>query len=126
MKTIQLIRKSRQGKAVYGNLSLQMRNREYVPETFTIQTIENADFLIPAGTYPLERTWSPKFKKFLPILNEVPDREGIRIHRGSLPEHSKGCILTDIYGMSILDVFFNQTEREEESVQIEITNEEEK
>jgi hypothetical protein len=100
-----------------------MRNRNYELETFTIPTLENADYLIPAGTYPIERTWSPKFKKFLPILNDVPEREGIRIHRGTLPEHSQGCILTDLIGMANLDVFFNQLDRAEDTAQIEIIDE---
>ena len=88
----------------------------------TCRTLENADYLIPAGTYPLERTWSPKFKKQLPLVCEVPDREGIRIHKGTIPEHSQGCILTDIAGMAYLDVLFNQIElfNEDEKVQIEI------
>ena len=42
-------------------------------------TLENADFIIPAGTYPLSRTWSPRFKKLLPLVENVPEREGIRI-----------------------------------------------
>ena len=29
----------------------------------------------------------------MPILQQVPNRSGIRIHRGTKPEHSKGCIL---------------------------------
>ena len=120
MKTITLIRTKQEGKAVMGTLSFYMHTRNYELEPFAQPTLENADFLIPAGTYPVERTWSPKFKKFLPLVS-VPDREGIRIHRGSLPEHSKGCILTDIRGMANLDVFFNQIDQlDNETVQIEI------
>ena len=91
-------------------------------EPETCRTLENADFIIPAGTYPLERTWSPKFKKHLPLVCDVPEREGIRIHKGTIPEHSQGCILTDIAGMAYLDVLFNQIElfNEDEKVQIEI------
>ena len=77
-------------------------------------TLENADYLIPAGRYPLKRTWSPKFKKNLPLVDEVPDREGIRIHKGTKPEHSQGCILTDIAGMAYLDVMFNRVEERKE------------
>ena len=36
---------------------------------------------------------SPKFKRLLPIVQNVPQRSGIRIHRGSKPEHSTGCVL---------------------------------
>ena len=120
MRKITLIRNRRAGKAVYGQLSFEMRNREYALETFTMPSLENADYLIPAGTYPVERTWSPRFKKFLPLIENVPDREGIRIHRGTLPEHSKGCILLDLAGMSNIMILFNQLENEEENAQIEI------
>ena len=119
MRKITLIRNRRAGKAVYGQLSFEMRNREYALETFSMPSLENADYLIPAGTYPVERTWSPRFKKFLPLIENVPDREGIRIHRGALPEHSKGCILLDLAGMSNIMILFNQLENEDEKAQIE-------
>ena len=123
MRKITLIRNRREGKAVYGQLSFEMRNREYALETFSMPSLENADYLIPAGTYPVERTWSPRFKKFLPLIENVPDRDGIRIHRGSLPEHSKGCILLDLAGMSNITILFNQLENEDENAQIEIMEE---
>ena len=109
MRTITLIRQPAQGKAVPGTLSFELDGK---PRTFP--SLENADFLIPAGTYPVERTWSPKFKKLMPLIQNVPDREGIRIHRGFLPEHSHGCILTDMAGMSYLQVLFNIIERKNE------------
>ncbi len=120
MRKITLIRNRREGKAVYGQLTFEMRNREYALETFSMPSLENADYLIPAGTYPVERTWSPRFKKFLPLIENVPDREGIRIHRGTIPEHSKGCILLDLAGMSNINILFNQLENEDEKAQIEI------
>ena len=86
-------------------------------------TLENADFIIPPGTYPLKRTWSPKFKKLLPEICEVPRRSGIRIHSGSKPEHSHGCILLSFEDMQIIQVFFNrhQIENEDEELYIQIT-----
>jgi len=123
MRKITLIRNRRAGKAVYGQLSFEMRNREYALETFSMPSLENADYLIPAGTYPVERTWSPRFKKFLPLIENVPDRDGIRIHRGTIPEHSKGCILLDLAGMSNITILFNQLENEEENAQIDIVEE---
>jgi len=120
MRKITLIRNRRAGKAVYGQLTFEMRNREYNMETFSMPSLENADYLIPAGTYPVERTWSPRFKKFLPLIENVPDREGIRIHRGALPEHSKGCVLLNLAGMSNINILFNQLENEDEKAQIEI------
>ena len=48
---------------------------------------------IPAGRYAVAVTWSPKFKRWLPLLLNVPYRSGIRIHAGNNPEDSSGCIL---------------------------------
>ena len=111
MITLTLTRTSKHGKAVHGKMLLPFTQYpcSYREEKdITISTLENADFIIPAGTYPLKRTYSYKFKKQLPILENVPDREGIRIHRGTKPEHSTGCILTDMYGQSTLDIMLNR------------------
>ena len=94
-----LIRENIAGKAVWGHLySVEHRYsgsigiyREYLTEI--APTLENADCLIPALIYKVNVTHSPKFGKLMPILNQVPNRTGIRIHRGTKPEHSKGCIL---------------------------------
>ena len=48
---------------------------------------------IPAGRYSVAITWSPKFQRWLPLLVNVPRREGIRIHAGNNPSDSRGCIL---------------------------------
>ena len=120
MRTIKLVRKFKSGKAVTGLMTFDMLNREYELEPFEQPTLENNDFLIPAGTYPVEKTWSSKFKKFLPEILDVPDRSGIRIHRGSIPEHSKGCILLDMRGMSNIICLLNQLEITDEKAQIEI------
>ena len=45
------------------------------------------------GIYPVSVTFSPRFKRMLPLIGNAPGRSGIRIHRGTKPEHSKGCIL---------------------------------
>ena len=64
-------------------------------------TLENAAYLIPPGTYRIAVTYSPRFKRPLPLVCDVigaPDdpnrpRSGIRFHRGTRPEHSRGSIL---------------------------------
>lgn len=48
---------------------------------------------IPEGTYEIIMTFSARFKKVMPILLNVPGYSGIRIHSGSKPEHTEGCIL---------------------------------
>lgn len=48
---------------------------------------------IPEGIYEVRVTWSPKFKRNLPLLFGVPHFEGIRIHRGNFAKDTHGCIL---------------------------------
>lgn len=48
---------------------------------------------IPAGTYDMVVNISPKFKRMLPRLLNVPNFDGILIHRGNTASDSAGCII---------------------------------
>ena len=52
-----------------------------------------AQTAIPYGLYKLDLTMSPKFTRLLPIVLNVKDFVGIRIHRGNSADDSAGCIL---------------------------------
>ena len=94
---LRLIRNKPQGKAITGRLVINGR--------WFCNTIERVGYQIPALCYHLAVTHSPKFKRLLPIVQNVPRlpiansqspiayRSGIRFHRGSKPEHSTGCVL---------------------------------
>lgn len=48
---------------------------------------------IPNGTYDIIMVMSPKFKRRLPYLLDVPFFTGILIHRGNTSKDTSGCIL---------------------------------
>jgi hypothetical protein len=48
---------------------------------------------IPYGTYKVTITYSPTFKKYLPLINDVKGFTGIRIHSGNTANDTEGCIL---------------------------------
>ena len=93
---IRLIRNKPQGNAITGRLVINGR--------WFCYTLERVGYQIPAICYPIRVTQSPKFKRLLPLVQNVPRRgdkakgdkamrQGIRFHVGTKPEHSTGCIL---------------------------------
>ena len=114
MVAIRLIRKSKDGKAVRGCLRLGEQE---------VATLENADYIIPAGTYPIAVTWSPKFKRMLPLVLNVKGRSGIRFHRGTKPEHSRGCILVSAAMEQELTAKWLALQASNEPIKITIENE---
>ena len=82
---IKLIRNQPQGKALFGQL--------YVDGEYFCDTLENTDYAIPTGFYRLRVTMSPRFRIYLPLLDGVIGRSGIRIHAGNTIQDTEGCIL---------------------------------
>ena len=114
METIHLIRTSRNDKAVRGRLRFEGQE---------IATLENADYIIPVGTYPVSVTFSPRFKRMLPLIGNVPGRSGIRIHRGTKPEHSKGCVLVSAAMEQQITAEWLALQASNEPIKIKIDNE---
>lgn len=48
---------------------------------------------IPTGTYPVKITYSPKYKKLMPLIDNVKGYQGIRIHSGNTHKDTEGCLL---------------------------------
>ena len=123
-----LIRYNQVGNAVYGKLFrtshyFNLRTGQTTERLhFICDTLENADHLILPLIYPVSVTMSPKFKRLLPSINQVPGRTGIRIHRGTRPEHSCGCILVTPENEVALTARFRAEQSANEETRLEITS----
>ena len=105
---IQLIRNQPKGSGITGRLVIDGR--------WFCSTLEREGYEIPALCYPVRVTQSPKFKRLLPLVTDVPQRTGIRFHVGTKPEHSTGCILVpdrEIEELLTLHILEAQNEKEE-------------
>jgi hypothetical protein len=82
---LNLLRYASFDRCTFGRLSIDAQ--------FECYTLERPEVQIPAGTYSVEVTFSPRFQRFLPLLDSVPGRTDIRIHMGNCPKDTEGCIL---------------------------------
>ena len=120
MAYYKLIRLPADGKTVRGRLYQVTESRFEEVLTPICNTMENADFLIPALIYRIGVTHSLKFKRLLPIVRQVPGRTGIRFHRGTRPEHSKGCILVSSADEHELTARWLAEQSTQEEIRLEI------
>lgn len=111
--------------------------REFFAETYTIgklyvdgvyfcDTLENPvrpngvkipnETAIPYGTYEVIVNFSPKFKRILPRLLNVPMFDGILIHRGNSVKDTSGCIL--VGENKVKGMVLNSTPYEEKLVEL--------
>ena len=112
---IHLIRNQPQGSAITGRLVINGR--------FFCNTLERKGYQIPALCYPVRVTMSPKFRRLLPIVQNVPGRSGIRLHRGTKPQHSTGCVLLpDREIENKLTNLLKETQESHEEIILEVTD----
>ena len=58
----------------------------------TLEPAMASGMRIPEGEYVVKVTYSPKFKRNLPLI-VVPGRKGIRFHRGNTVKDTTGCVI---------------------------------
>lgn len=55
-------------------------------------TLENTQKIIPIGVYPVSLYASPRNKRNVPLLHDVPNRSEIEMHIANYPRELEGCI----------------------------------
>lgn len=88
-----LIRKPSSASCTQGELFIDGVHECYTLED-VVRPVKVAGITaIPAGTYRVTVTVSPRFGRLLPLLNDVPGFSGVRIHPGNTAADTEGCIL---------------------------------
>lgn len=90
---LQLKRKYRTNNSTIGELYI-----DGIFECYTLEDVERDikiknETAIPKGTYKVIINQSNRFKRLLPLLINVPNFEGVRIHSGNTNHDTEGCIL---------------------------------
>ena len=111
---LELIRNKPLGSAITGRLVIDGR--------WFCDTLERVGYQILPLCYPVKVTRSPKFKRLLPLVSNVPQRSGIRFHRGTRPEHSTGCILLSKDKEIELTQLILQAQNSHEEIILEVTD----
>lgn len=76
-----------------GELSVDGKFECYTLEDKERDVKIKGETAISKGTYKVGISLSNRFKKLLPILFNVPNFEGVRIHSGNSNHDTEGCIL---------------------------------
>jgi hypothetical protein len=90
---LELVRNIFTDKSTIGELSVDGAFECFTLEDPVRPKKIKGETAIPAGTYEIALTFSNRFQKLLPLLLNVPNFEGIRIHTGNTPKNTLGCIL---------------------------------
>ena len=111
---IKLIRNEPRGNSITGRLVIDGR--------WFCDTLERVGYQIPPLCYHVAVTMSPKFKRRLPIVQNVPGRSGIRFHRGTKPQHSIGCVLVPADKECLLTYKIVKAQEAHEEIILEVTD----
>ena len=90
---IQIKRLYKTENSTIGELTIDGKFECYTLEDKEREVKIKCETAIPKGTYKVIINQSNRFKKLLPLVLNVPNFEGIRIHPGNTNHDTEGCIL---------------------------------
>jgi len=90
---LHLKRLHRTDKSTIGELTIDGKFECYTLEDIERDVKIKAETAIPKGTYKVIINQSNRFKRLMPLLLNVPNFEGVRIHAGNTNHDTEGCIL---------------------------------
>lgn len=90
---IDLIRKEFTTTSTIGDLLIDGKWYCYTLEDMWREKKIKGVTAIPYGKYEVVINFSNRFQKPMPLLLNVPNFEGIRIHNGNTADHTEGCVL---------------------------------
>lgn len=105
---LELVRETFTDKSTVGRLSMDGIFNCFSLEDAVREEKIAGSTAIPEGTYEIIINYSQRFKKPMPLLLNVPNFEGVRIHAGNTSEDTEGCIVVgttrseDFVGLSRL------------------------
>lgn len=98
MKELNLVlkRTDRTENSTIGELSVDGRIICYTLEDIEREVKIKGKTAISKGIYNVSITMSNRFKKMMPLIENVPNFSGVRIHSGNTAENTDGCVLVGL------------------------------
>jgi len=126
---LHLKRLHRTDKSTIGELTIDGKFECYTLEDIERDVKIKSETAIPKGTYKVIINQSNRFKRLMPLLLNVPNFEGVRIHAGNTNHDTEGCILVgrtrgiDFIGQSrkAYDSLFKKMQEAKEGITLTIS-----
>lgn len=90
---LELIRKEFTEVSTIGDLMIDGEFLCYTLEDVVREVKIPGQTAIPYGSYNVITNYSNRFKRLMPLLENVPSFSGVRIHAGNTDKNTDGCLL---------------------------------
>lgn len=90
---IQVFRQASSARSTLGEMHIDGQFECFTLEDVVRPVKVKGMTAIPAGSYEVIISFSERFKRLLPLLLNVPNFDGVRIHAGNTDADTEGCLL---------------------------------